>query len=165
MSAPAIRWPCFAGASSIPAPGPLNLSLLLSWRNTCGWFTNTDPSASVHFRDDGSPEHNYRAFHRRPAVVNATAGGMAPAGMGLLLEGERCEPLAEGQGQWCLAVADGLATANGPAEVMRCSRWNPAGDGAELWEPFAREGAIPDRRRSDRSRGERTAERRPGDPL
>jgi len=25
--------------------------LLLSWRNTLGWFTNTDPSASVTFRD------------------------------------------------------------------------------------------------------------------
>ncbi|MEB3105604.1 MAG: GH116 family glycosyl-hydrolase, partial [Cyanobacteriota bacterium] len=42
-----------------PTNQPLDLSLLLSWRNTTGWFTNTDPSASVHFRDDGSPEHNY----------------------------------------------------------------------------------------------------------
>ena len=42
-----------------PTNRPLDLSLLLSWRNTTGWFTNTDPSAAVHFRDDGSPEHNY----------------------------------------------------------------------------------------------------------
>ena len=42
-----------------PSNRPLQLSLLLSWRNTVGWFTNTDPSAEVHFRDDGSPEHNY----------------------------------------------------------------------------------------------------------
>ena len=42
-----------------PTKTRLCLSLMLSWRNTCGWFTNTDPSAAVHFRDDGSPEHNY----------------------------------------------------------------------------------------------------------
>ncbi|MBM5809656.1 MAG: bile acid beta-glucosidase, partial [Cyanobacteria bacterium M_surface_9_m1_291] len=42
-----------------PTRKPLDLSLLLSWRNTTGWFTNTDSSAEVHFRDDGSPEHNY----------------------------------------------------------------------------------------------------------
>lgn len=42
-----------------PTNRPLDLSLLLSWRNTTGWFTNTDPTAAVTFRDDGSPEHNY----------------------------------------------------------------------------------------------------------
>jgi len=42
-----------------PTNRPLDLSLLLSWRNTTGWFTNTDPTAAVEFRDDGSPEHNY----------------------------------------------------------------------------------------------------------
>ncbi|MFM9100233.1 MAG: GH116 family glycosyl-hydrolase, partial [Cyanobium sp.] len=41
-----------------PSRQPLDLSLLLSWRNTTGWFTNTDPTAAVTFRDDGSPEHN-----------------------------------------------------------------------------------------------------------
>ena len=53
-----------------PTDQPLDLSLLLSWRNTTGWFTNTDSSAEVHFRDDGSPEHNYAPGHRqhhRPA--------------------------------------------------------------------------------------------------
>ena len=49
----------FAWTLRNPTTQPLTVSLLLSWRNTCGWFTNTDPSASVHFRDDGSPEHNY----------------------------------------------------------------------------------------------------------
>ena len=47
-----------------PTDQPLDLSLLLSWRNTTGWFTNTDASAEVHFRDDGSPEHNYVPCHR-----------------------------------------------------------------------------------------------------
>ena len=57
---------------------PLKLSLLLSWRNTTGWFCNTDPSAAVHFRDDGSPEHNYvLAIGATPA--SATAPSMPPA--------------------------------------------------------------------------------------
>ena len=50
-----------------PTDHPLDLSLLLSWRNTIGWFTNTDASAEVHFRDDGSPEHNYA-----PAIGSTT---------------------------------------------------------------------------------------------
>ncbi|MFL0788967.1 MAG: GH116 family glycosyl hydrolase [Prochlorococcus sp.] len=121
-----------------PTSKPLDTSLLLSWRNTVGWFTNTDASASVHFRDDGSPEHNYQ-----PAIGNGEghrnhwidAEGMT----GLLLEGNSSSPLEEGQGQWCLAVPDDLPG----VEVMRCSRWDPCGDGAEIWEPFAGDGRIP----------------------
>ena len=56
-----------------PTNKPLDLSLLLSWRNTTGWFTNTDASAEVHFRDDGSPEHNYAPAIGKP-TANATAG-------------------------------------------------------------------------------------------
>ena len=41
-----------------PTDQPLELSLMVSWRNTVGWFTNTDAAAEVHFRDDVSPEHN-----------------------------------------------------------------------------------------------------------
>ena len=48
-----------------PSRKPLKLSLLLSWRNPTGWFCNTDPSAAVHFRDAGSPEHKLPARHWR----------------------------------------------------------------------------------------------------
>ncbi|QPN65387.1 GH116 family glycosyl hydrolase [Synechococcus sp. CBW1006] len=129
-----------------PSDRPLDLSLLLSWRNTVGWFRNTDPSASVHFRDDGSPEHNYV-----PAIGHSRGQRNRwidqPGLQGILLEGERSEPIAEGEGQWCLAVPDAAAleAAGVPgARIQRCSRWNPAGSGAELWEPFARDGSIPD---------------------
>jgi len=121
-----------------PTDAPLDLSLLLSWRNTLGWFTNTDPSASVHFRDDGSPEHTYlpaigRGEGQRNRCVDTGAL------KGVLLEGRRSQPLAEGEGQWCLAVPADLPG----VEVLRCSRWDPRGDGAEIWEPFARDGSIP----------------------
>jgi non-lysosomal glucosylceramidase len=126
-----------------PTDRPLDLSLLLSWRNTCGWFSNTDPAAAVHFRDDGSPEHNYvPAIGRTRGQRNRWVE--APGLKGIVLEGERSEPLAEGQGQWCLAVPDAAAPGQPGLEIFRCSRWNPTGDGAELWNPFQRDGSLPD---------------------
>ena len=125
----------FRWTLSNPTTKPLDLSLLLSWRNTTGWFTNTDPTAAVKFRDDGSPEHNYV-----PAV--GSSQGQRNCWIddgqlkGVLLEGSVSQPIAEGQGQWCIATDAAL-------EVQRCSRWNPSGTGAELWEPFARDGSIP----------------------
>jgi non-lysosomal glucosylceramidase len=129
-----------------PTASPLTLSLLLSWRNTCGWFTNTDAAATVHFRDDGSPEHHYApAIGRSRGQRNRWID--APGLRGLLLEGERSAPVAEGEGQWCLALPDpqGLAELGvREAEIFRCARWNPAGDGAELWTSFATDGSIQD---------------------
>ncbi|MCP9833711.1 MULTISPECIES: GH116 family glycosyl hydrolase [unclassified Cyanobium] len=143
----------FAWTLSNPTNQPLELSLLLSWRNTVGWFTNTDPAAEVHFRDDGSPEHNYvPAIGRGKGQRNrwVDADGLK----GLLLEGERSQPLAEGEGQWCLAVPDEAALNHPGVEVLRCSRWDPSGDGSELWEPFSRDGSIPDGDNDRRSTGD-----------
>ena len=121
-----------------PSRKPLDLSLLLSWRNSTGWFTNTDPSASVHFRDDGSPEHNYvPAIGRTQGQHNRWVE--QPGLSGVLLNGDVAEPIAEGQGQWCIATAPQPGV-----RIQRCSRWNPAGDGSELWESFSRDGSIPD---------------------
>jgi non-lysosomal glucosylceramidase len=137
----------FVWTLSNPTRRPLTLSLLLTWRNTVGWFTNTDPAAAVHFRDDGSPEHNYvPAIGRGQGQRNRRVDREGLRG--LLLEGERSEPLAEGEGQWCLALPDEAALSGQGAghdwQLFRCSRWNPAGDGAEIWHPFARSGEIPD---------------------
>jgi len=133
----------FAWRLHNPTAEPLTVSLLLSWRNTVGWFSNTDPSAEVHFRDDGSPEHNYApAIGRSRGQRNRCLD--AEGLRAVLLEGERSTPLAEGEGQWCLAVPDAAASGRADLEIFRCSRWNPAGGGAEVWEPFARDGSIPD---------------------
>ena len=121
-----------------PSKKPLKLSLLLSWRNTLGWFKNTDPSAEVHFRDDGSPEHSYI-----PAIGVSKGQSnrwIDQADMnGILMDGERSNPIQEGEGQWCLAVPSLPAG----VELKRCSRWNPHGDGAELWQQFSLDGTIP----------------------
>jgi non-lysosomal glucosylceramidase len=59
----------------------------------------------VHFRDDGSPEHNYVPAHRPLRRASATAGS-TQAGLQRrrCSNGEIAEPIAEGQGQWCMAV-------------------------------------------------------------
>lgn len=128
----------FVWTLSNPSDAPLDLSLLLSWRNTTGWFTNTDPSAAVTFRDDGSPEHNYvPAIGQGTGQRNRQVDGDGLSGV--LLEGSLADPIAEGQGQWCLATnpQEGV-------QIQRCSRWDPSGSGSELWEPFARDGSIPE---------------------
>ena len=135
---------------SNPTDQPLELSLLLTWRNTVGWFTNTDAAAEVHFRDDGSPEHNYApAIGRGEGQRNRQVD--QPGLCGVLLEGQNSQPLAEGEGQWCLALPDDLDG----VQVMRCSRWDPSGDGSELWGAFAADGRIPD---SDNDRASRPGE-------
>ena len=46
----------------------------------------------------------------------------------------------EGEGQWA------IATVRNPAvEVFYHSRWNPSGDGSEIWQSFAKDGSLPDR--------------------
>jgi len=139
----------FVWTLSNPTDAPLDLSLLLSWRNTTGWFTNTDPSAAVSFRDDGSPEHNYvPAIGQGAGQRNRQVDGDGLSGV--LLEGPLAEPIAEGQGQWCLATSPQEGV-----QVQRCSRWDPTGSGAELWEPFEREGSIP---QSDNDRASSASE-------
>jgi non-lysosomal glucosylceramidase len=121
-----------------PTEQPLDLSLLLSWRNSCGWFTNTDPAAAVHFRDDGSPEHNYvPAIGRTEGHHNRWVDQEGLRGV--LLNGTIAAPIAEGQGQWCIATAPQPGV-----RIQRCSRWNPAGDGSDIWGSFSRDGSIPD---------------------
>ncbi|GCE65195.1 bile acid beta-glucosidase [cyanobiont of Ornithocercus magnificus] len=116
----------------------LELSLLLSWRNTIGWLFNTLPSAHLDFCNDGS-----RQYNQELAATNSEGQFNhwidQPGLTGVLLEGARSEPIAEGEGQWCLALPDNL----GDAEIMRCSRWDLDSSGAELWQMFASEGRIP----------------------
>ena len=139
----------FVWTVSNPTDAPLDLSLLLSWRNTTGWFTNTDPSAAVTFRDDGSPEHNYvPAIGQGAGQRNRQVDGDGL--VGVLLEGALSDPIAEGEGQWCLATSPQEGV-----DVLRCSRWDPSGSGAELWEPFARDGSIP---QSDNDRASSASE-------
>ena len=50
------------------------------------------------------------------------------------------EEVQEGDGQ--IAIA---SISNPSVEVFYLSRWNPDGDGAEVWDYFAGDGLLPDR--------------------
>ena len=56
------------------------------------------------------------------------------------------DPVAEGEGQWCIATGEQPGV-----RIQRCSRWNPHGDGSELWSSFSANGSIPDSNNDRRS--------------
>lgn len=43
-----------------PTDQPITLSILLTWQNLAGWFTNVQKSPEVQVRDDGSPVYEYQ---------------------------------------------------------------------------------------------------------
>ena len=63
-----------------------------------------------------------------------------------MLEGNVSNPVAEGEGQWCIATAEQPGVT-----IQRCSRWNPSGDGRELWDSFSADGSIPESNNDRRS--------------
>lgn len=134
-----------------PTDEPITLSIMLTWQNVVGWFTNAippQPSAMsgglsgvpVTVRDDGSPVYEYKPrwgesegnfnrfiedFHRIGCVMTGNRQGEVPE---------------EGEGEWAIATLT-----NPFMEVFHHTRWNPAGTGEELWDSFARDGSLGDR--------------------
>lgn len=119
-----------------PSNQPITLSIMLTWQNTVGWFRNTLKSPEVRVRDDGSPVYQYQPAWGNSGgnfsqlFVSGTMSGM------VLSRQNRAAKPAEGDGQWCMAVQT-------EAEVFWRNRWNPAGDGSEIWDRFAATGTIP----------------------
>ncbi|WP_017297887.1 GH116 family glycosyl hydrolase [Nodosilinea nodulosa] len=119
-----------------PTRHPITLSLMASWQNMVGWFTNTQKSPEVLLRDDGSPYYDYV-----PAIGQSTGnfnqfineGGLKALVMDRAWQGEP----AEGDGQWCVATLE-----DPDVEVSYDLRWNPAGDGRDLWDAFAKLGRL-----------------------
>jgi non-lysosomal glucosylceramidase len=123
-----------------PTELPIVLSLLFTWQNTVGWFTNALKSPTVRMRDDGSPIYDYQPrwgdstgnfnqwikdFHR----------------VGFLFDRVRLyDELREGEGQMAIATLS-----NPSLETFYLGRWNPTGDGSEVWDDFASDGILSDR--------------------
>lgn len=136
-----------------PHDRPLTLSLLLTWHNSVGWFTNTCASPEITIRDDGSPVYHYvpawgesTGNWNESVESTASAAGIPQGAKGLVMDRLRDPGSAvtqEGQGQWAIAVplAPDLETQT-PWEVFTHSRWNPAGDGGEIWRTFAQDGSL-----------------------
>lgn len=141
-----------------PTEQPITLSLMLTWPNTVGWFRNAKPSPEVMIRDDGSPVYDYQSCwgestgnYTELRASGATLGLVMARTIGAGLPIANIDPPPtllnsptaanlcpqEGEGQW--AIATTLAPQD---EGFYHTRWNPIGNGAEIWQTFAKDGSL-----------------------
>jgi len=122
-----------------PTARPLTLSIMLSWQNMVGWFTNGSKSPQVQLRDDGSPFYDYEP-RLGQSQGNYNRWVQQGTWQGCLMDGawsvRRATPM-EGDGQWAIATAAAPGT-----DIFHHSRWQPQGDGADLWQSFSRDGSL-----------------------
>ncbi|MEA5554285.1 GH116 family glycosyl hydrolase [Anabaena cylindrica UHCC 0172] len=121
-----------------PTNAPITLSIMLSWENMVGWFTNALKSPEVQIRDDGSPVYEYQPrlgasqgnYNR---VVENTK--YFSCFLGRVAGGESVQ---EGDGSWC------IATSKLPqVEIFYHTRWDAVGTGEDIWQSFAVDGTLP----------------------
>ncbi|MBE9152478.1 GH116 family glycosyl hydrolase, partial [Coleofasciculus sp. LEGE 07092] len=122
-----------------PTDTPITLSIMLTWQNMVGWFTNAIQDPKVQVRDDGSPVYEYQ-----PRWGNSTGNYnqwiVDNFRVGCLLDRVRIgDDIQEGEGQLCFATVT-----NPSMEVFYHCRWNPCGDGSEVWDTFATDGSLVD---------------------
>lgn len=124
----------FVWTARNPTDQPITLSILLSWQNMVGWFTNAEASPEIQQREDGSPFYDYvprlwqSAGNFNQLVSSETATG-------IVMDGAWTGSPGEGEGQFCIAVPATEA-------VTYQTRWDPRGDGAKLWAGFAADGKL-----------------------
>ncbi|HBB32929.1 MAG TPA: bile acid beta-glucosidase [Cyanobacteria bacterium UBA8803] len=122
-----------------PTDTPITLSIMLTWQNMVGWFTNAITTPQVQVRDDGSPVYEYQP-RWSDSTGNFNQWIVDNFRVGCLLDRVRLrDDVQEGEGQLCFATVT-----NPSMEVFYHSRWNPAGDGAEVWDTFANDGSLAD---------------------
>jgi non-lysosomal glucosylceramidase len=123
-----------------PTDKPITLSIMLTWHNSVGWFTNAIKSPQVQVRDDGSPVYEYQP-RWGDSTGNYNQWIEDNYRVGFLLN--RVQPhqeIQEGEGQFALA-----STINPSTEGFHVGRWNPNSDGADVWDYFAMNGSLPDK--------------------
>jgi non-lysosomal glucosylceramidase len=120
-----------------PTNAPITLSIMLTWQNMVGWFTNALKSPEVRIRDDGSPvyeyqprlgdsQDNYNCITENTENFSCFCSRVVDD-----------DSVAEGDGSWC------IATIKHPQfKVFYNTCWNPAGTGADVWETFAADGSL-----------------------
>jgi non-lysosomal glucosylceramidase len=125
----------FAWTAENPTDQPISLSIMLTWQNMVGWFTNALKSPEVEVRDDGSPVYEYQPrMGESTGQVNRLIAD--EWGLGCVMEKSVASP-AEGDGQWAILMQPQLGT-----EVFFQTRWNPGGDGSEIWQQFSADGSL-----------------------
>ncbi|MDG2991389.1 bile acid beta-glucosidase [Candidatus Synechococcus calcipolaris G9] len=121
-----------------PTEHPLTLSIMLTWQNLVGWFTNANKSPQVQIRDDGSPVYDYQPRWGE-SQGNFNQVIQTDRTLGWVLKGPRqiSGQVAEGEGEWAV-----LIPRVSQAEFFYHGRWNPHGDGAEIWQTFGADGSL-----------------------
>ncbi len=151
---------CFEWTAHNPTDQPITLSIMLTWQNMVGWFTNTLKSPEVIVRDDGSPVYEYQPrIGESAGQVNRLIEQGQGLGCLMIRRSESMPPL-EGDGQWAIFVdptadpADPTVVEAIATETFFQTRWNPQGDGAEVWRQFAADGALSNQENEAVSGGE-----------
>ncbi|MDF5717044.1 MAG: GH116 family glycosyl hydrolase, partial [Rhizonema sp. NSF051] len=128
----------FLWTASNPTDAPLTLSIMMTWQNMVGWFTNSLKSPEVRIRDDGSPVYEYQPpLDKSKDNFNQLVENTEYIGCVLGRENSQ-ERIQEGEGQWCIATRrqDGV-------EVLYHTNWNPSSTGTDVWESFSKDGSLP----------------------
>ena len=122
----------FVWTAHNPTDRPMTLSILLSWQNMVGWFTNSEASPEIQQREDGSPFYDYvPPLYQSTGSFNQLVN--SETAMGIVMDGAWTGSPKEGDGQFCIAVA-------GAGKTTYHTRWNL--DGADLWNSFAATGLL-----------------------
>ena len=125
----------FVWTATNPTQAPITLSILLSWENMVGWFTNAAASPEIQQREDGSPFYDYvpRLGRSQGSFNHLVTSDTA---VGIVMDGSWRDSPGEGDGQFCIATPR-------HAGVSHHCRWSSAGDGADLWQSFSQSGILP----------------------
>ena len=123
-----------------PTEVPIVLSIMLTWQNTVGWFTNAIKSPRVEVRDDGSPVYEYQPrWGDSTGNLNQWIQDNYRVGF-LFSRVQLRDEIQEGEGQ--IAIA---SVTNPSIEAFHLGRWEPNSDGADVWDYFAMNGSLPDK--------------------
>jgi non-lysosomal glucosylceramidase len=121
-----------------PTNAPITISIMLTWENMVGWFTNTLKSPEVRVRDDGSPVYEYLPrWGESQGNYNCLAEDHQYFGC-VLGQVADSQTVQEGDGTWCIATAK-----NPQLEIFYHSRFNPVGNGEDVWQSFSANGSLP----------------------
>ncbi len=133
-----------------PTDKPITLSILVSWENMVGWFTNRFKSKEVKVRDDDTPVYEYEPFWgvsdgnynsvredgRYAGLLMSRTSGYSESPSGIAIS-EVPFVRTEADGQFAIATRKQAGV-----EVSFLPRFNPAGNGAEVWKPFSQSGRL-----------------------
>ncbi|NJM19028.1 MAG: bile acid beta-glucosidase [Richelia sp. RM1_1_1] len=119
-----------------PTNTPITLSIMLTWQNMVGWFTNTLKSPEVEMRDDGSPVYDYQP-NIGESKDNFNKLITSSQYIGCVLDKVGIVEPSEGEGTWCIATSK-----HPKVEISYHSRWNPTSTGEDIWRSFAENGSL-----------------------